>query len=269
MLECVVNVSEGRDAAVLRRLDAVAGPDLLDRHSDPHHHRSVLTLVGEAAPRAVAEEAVRSIDLRRHTGVHPRLGVVDVVPFVPLEGSAMTDAVRARDEFATWMAEHLQVPCFLYGAERSLPDVRRHAFVDLAPEAGPPRPHPSAGATAVGARPVLVAFNVWVTGGPPAAAQAVARRARGTHVRALGLVVGDRLQVSMNLIDPGSVGPLDAYEHVARLAADEGLRAEGAELVGVVPEPVLSKVPRSRWAELDLSEERTIEARLALRGSGG
>lgn len=269
MLECVLNVSEGRDHATLAGLDRAAGADLLDRHSDPHHHRSVLTLVGESAPRAVAEEAVRTIDLRRHQGVHPRLGAVDVVPFVPLPGSTMADAERARDEFAAWMADHLQVPCFLYGTERSLPQVRALAFGSLAPDVGPPGPHPTAGATAVGARPLLVAYNVWMVGGSLAAARSVARRARGPHLRALGLAVGDRLQVSMNLVDPLTVGPLEAFDLVVRLAGDEGLQPDGTELVGLLPASVLRSVPPARWAALDLSEDRTVEARLARRASGG
>lgn len=269
MLECVVNLSEGRDDAVLRRLDAAAGADLLDRHSDPHHHRSVLTLVGESAVRAVTEEAVRSIDLRRHDGVHPRLGAVDVVPFAPLTGSTMTDAERARDEFAAWIAEALRVPCFLYGTHRSLPEVRRRAFVDLRPDLGPPAPHPTAGATAVGSRPLLVAYNVWVAGAPIAAARAVAGRVRGPHLRALGLAVGDRLQVSMNLVDPDVVGPAQAYDLVARVAAEEGLQAVGAELVGLLPDAVLRGIDPARWAALDLGDDRTIEARLDRRASGG
>ncbi|HEX9258706.1 MAG TPA: hypothetical protein VF855_04155, partial [Acidimicrobiales bacterium] len=153
MLECVVNVSEGARVDVVAGLAAVCEPDLLDLHSDPHHNRSVLTLVGTQAPRRLAREAVAMLDLRRHAGVHPRLGVVDVVPFVPLAGSTLADARAARDEFIAWAASELQVPCFLYGPELPLPEVRRRAWKTLAPSAGPPQPHPSAGAMCVGARP--------------------------------------------------------------------------------------------------------------------
>ncbi len=212
VLECVVNVSEGRDAGVLLALAAAAGGTLLDVHSDPHHHRSVFTLGGgavvvEADARALAAAAVARLDLRRHVGVHPRLGVVDVVPFVPLGGSTLADAVAARDRFLAWAGVELGLPGFAYGPERTLPDVRRRAFVDLAPDAGPFVPHETAGAVCVGAREVLVAFNVWLADGADLAlAREVARAVRGPAVRALGLDVGGRAQVSMNLVDPLVVG---------------------------------------------------------------
>ena len=266
MLECVVNVSEGRDADRLARLADAAGPDLLDLHRDPHHHRAVLTLVGEDAPRAVASAAVALLDLTDHDGVHPRLGVVDVVPFVALDGTASERAVAARDRFAAWFAATHGVPCFLYGVERSLPDVRRGAFDALAPDTGPGRPHPTAGATAVGARPVLVAYNVWLAGADVAAARAIASAARGPALRALGLQVGPRVQVSMNLVAPAELGPAAAFDLVASLAAEAGARTDGAELVGLVPAAVLRAVPRERWADLDLGEDRTIEARRARSG---
>lgn len=110
MLECVVNISEGSDRALVGAIGAAAGRDLLDVHADPDHNRSVLTLVGEVAPRRVARAAVGRLDLRGHRGAHPRLGVVDVVPFVPLAGSTMADAEAARDRFAAWIAGELGVP---------------------------------------------------------------------------------------------------------------------------------------------------------------
>src|SRR5258705_9637859 len=113
LLVCVMNVSEGRRDDVLDRLDAAARPELLDRHTDADHNRSVLTLVGPEAPRRVAREAVAELDIRSHAGVHPRVGVVDVVPFVPLMGHELADALRGRDEFAAWAAAELAVPCFL------------------------------------------------------------------------------------------------------------------------------------------------------------
>lgn len=255
MLECVVNVSEGRDRAVIDALAAAAGDCLLDVHTDRHHHRSVLTLAGddvEEAARAVATEAVRRIDLRLHDGVHPRTGAVDVVPFVPL-------AVAERDRFAAWAGETLGVPCFLYGPERPLPEVRRRAFRDLPPDTGPPVPHPTAGATCVGARPFLVAYNVWLAPGTPVEdARRVAAGLRGPAVRALGLDVGGRAQVSMNLLDPAVVTPAHVYDAVAARAG-----VERAELVGLAPAAVLAAVPEDRWAALDLDPAKTVEARLA------
>ena len=253
MLECVLNVSEGRDRGVLDALVAAGGGDLLDVHTDPWHHRSVLTLVGEDAPRRVAAAAVEAIDLRAHAGVHPRIGAVDVVPFVPLAGSSMGDALEARDRFAGWMAQELSVPCLLYGPEATLPELRRRA-VDRTG-------HPTAGLCAVGARPVLVAYNLWLADADLDAARRVAAAVRGGGIRALGLEVGERVQVSMNLVEPLLVGPAAAWD---RVAAHTEVAA--AELVGLVPEAVLHATPRRRWDELDLSHDRTIEARLAARG---
>jgi glutamate formiminotransferase len=261
VLECVVNISEGRRAEVVAAIGAAAGADLLDVHSDGHHNRSVLTLAGVDAPRAVATAAVETLDLRAHDGVHPRIGVVDVVPFVALGETSREEAVAARDDFGAWAAGELGVPGFAYGAERTLPDVRRHAFGDLAPTWGPPDPHPTAGAIAVGARPLLVAYNLWLAPGTDlATARRVAREVRTPQVRTLGLAVGDEVQVSMNLVDPLAVGPAAAWDAVAEWAP-----IARAELVGLVPEAVLDRAPEHRWTELDLSPERTIEARLARR----
>lgn len=265
MLECVVNVSEGRRPEVVAALAASAGDDLLDIHTDSDHHRTVLTMVGEEAPRAVATAAVDLIDLRGHTGAHPRLGAVDVVPFVPLEGATMDDAVAARDHFARWLGTSLGVPAFTYGPGRpSLPEIRREAFGRLAPDAGPAHASPRSGATAVGARPVLVAYNLWLATPDLALAASLARRLRGPAVRALGLAVGTAVQVSCNLIDPLGVGPAAVYDAVAARTS-----VERAELVGLVPEAVLAAVDPGRWRELDLDAERTIESRLARRHAAG
>lgn len=266
MLECVVNISEGRHQGRLAALAAAAGPDLLDVHADPHHHRSVFTLVGERAPRSLTIAALERLDLRDHEGVHPRLGVVDVVPFVPLEGASLDDALAARDAFAHWLGTEHGVPCFLYGPERTLPDLRRQAFAGLAPEHGPSAPHPTAGATAVGARPALVAYNVWLATPDVARARSVATTIRGPDLRALGLPVGDRVQVSMNLIAPARIGPAQAYDRVVAALGSADEVAE-AELVGLVPESVVAAVDEGRWAQLGLSAERTIESRLARRDS--
>ena len=221
----------------------------------------MLTLVGTEAPRAVAAAGVLSLDLRTHQGVHPRIGVVDVVPFVPLGSSTMDEAIAARDSFARWAGEQLGVPCFVYGPERSLPEVRRGAFAELAPDWGPGVAHPSAGGIAVGARTVLVAYNLWLTGAELATARAIARELRGPGVRALGLEVGDAVQVSMNLTDPEQVTPADVYEAVAARA-----EIDRAELVGLVPRSVLERIDPARWAQLDLAADRTIEARLEAQG---
>lgn len=276
-IECVVNISEGRDETVIDAIASVAGPALLDVHSDPDHHRSVLTLGGLAsdvviASRAVVEEACALIDMRAHRGVHPRLGAADVVPFVALDG-AFGEAVSLRDEFARWAGRHLQLPCFLYGPERSLPTVRRQAFRLLDPDTGPPVPHSTAGASAVGARPVLVAYNVWVTGPEAGEASAltvarqVAQAVRGPALLSLGLPVGRGAQVSCNLIDAQALGPARAYDMIARAVTQLGGSVVRAELVGLVPAPVLAAIPVARHRELDVSQGRTIEARLESAGT--
>lgn len=263
MLECVVNISEGQDPAVLGDLTRSCGDDLLDLHRDPHHHRAVFTLVGTDAPRRLARRAVDMLDLGTHTGVHPRIGVVDVVPFVPLGGSTMADAVAARDTFSAWMGDELGVPCFRYGTSRTLPEIRRGAFAGFGPDTGPPEPHPTAGACAVGARAVLVAYNVWVSAGELAAVRRVAAALRGPTARALGLAVGDRFQVSCNLIDPEVTGPAAVTEAIHRVGAAEGVIVVGCELVGLVPASVLVGIDPGDWARLDLSTDRTIESRLS------
>jgi len=242
---------------VIEAIAGAAGAGLLDVHTDPHHNRTVLTLAGpevEDQARAVTVEAVRRIDLRLHVGVHPRLGAVDVVPFVPLTRCSMDDAVGARDRFAAWAADELGVPCFLYGPERTLPDVRRRAFTGLTPDTGAPVAHPTAGAICVGARPVLVAYNVWLADGVDVeTARRVAREIRGPALRALGLDVGGRAQVSMNLVDPGALGPAEAYVADAALAP-----VARAELVGLVPAAVLAAVPADRWEVLDLGPTKAF-----------
>lgn len=261
MLECVINISEGRRLDVVAAVGAAAGGHLLDVHTDADHHRSVLTLAGpevEAAAFEVVAEAVTRIDLRDHAGVHPRLGAADVVPFVPLAPSTMADAVAARDRLAARIADELGVPCVRYGPERTLPDVRRHAAAEV-------EAHPTAGICCVGARPLLVAYNLWLA--PPATlddARRIAAELRSPTLRTLGLQVGDEVQVSCNLIEPSTTGPDAAFDAVAARAA-----VARAELVGLVPARVLEAIPPARWPELDLSRSRTIEARLSQAGLDG
>lgn len=283
MLECVANVSEGADASALARMAASCRSHLLDVHSDAEHNRSVFTLCGEEddlfdSVGALAREVVASVDLSVHSGAHPRIGALDVVPWVSLQrsggpGSALIDgpqmpAIDARQRFADWAATELGLPCFLYGFEApSLPEVRRRAWVELAPTTGPATPHPSAGGCAVGARPVLVAYNVWLADDDLVAAGAVARELRSLHpgrIRTLALRVGSHVQVSCNLIDPWAAGPGAAFDFVASRTA-----VERCELVGLVPAAVLHAEPRHRWKELGLDPSTTIEARLEQAGLDG
>ena len=285
LAECVINISEGRDPAVIALVAGAAGDRLLDVHSDAEHHRSVLTLGGdlpdvESAARAVAGAAVGAIDLRTHHGVHPRLGAVDVVPFVPLPFPAGAtvgwDAVlAARNAFARWMATSLAVPCFLYGPERTLPEIRRGAFTTLTPDIGPVAPHPTAGACAVGARDVLIAYNVWIgaSSGPDSpddtgvvsVARSLAATLRRPGLRTLGVAVDGGGQVSCNVVDPARVGLLDVYDAVAGGAAAHGCSVWKGELVGLLPRSALDAVPDHRWADVGLQAEDTIEFRLDTR----
>ena len=277
MLECVANVSEGRDLALIRRWAEVCGSDLLDVHSDWHHHRSVFTMVGEEAVRSLVESSLIDLDLAQHSdGVHPRLGIVDVVPFVPLFDSKMDAALDARQAFAEWAAGAYDIPCFLYGEargslsdRRSLPDIRKYAWTALKPDIGPLTPHPTAGAICVGARPPLVAFNIWMSDSSDGeAVRRIARTMRSTSVRTLALPVGDAFQVSMNLIEPDTVGPAEAYAMASTLIDGTSAAILRCELVGLVPWSTLIRTPRAMWATLDLSEERTIEHRLHERDLG-
>jgi glutamate formiminotransferase len=273
-LECVINVSEGGDANFLAALSRAGGACLLDLHSDGDHNRSVLTLAGpgpmvEDSARSVARLVVTALDLNRHAGVHPRLGTLDVVPWVRLRGwpvanGPLQSAVEARDSFAGWAGRALGLPCFLYGPERSLPDVRRHAWRTLSPAAGPGQPHPSAGAVAVGARPILIAYNLWLAEPDLARAREIARAMRSPLVRTLALPVGEAVQVSCNLIAPWAYGPEAAYDAVASRTG-----VARAELVGLAPAAVVERVPAHRWRELDLDPASTIEARLEQAGLDG
>jgi glutamate formiminotransferase len=260
VLECVINVSEGRNQAILNALAQSCASDLLDIHSDPDHNRSVFTLVGVDAPRALARAAVAALNINDHAGVHPRIGVVDVVPFVPLIDSTMHDARVARDEFITWATTELEVPCFLYGTERTLPDIRKTAWTTLLPDAGLHSPHSTAGAMCVGIREPLVAYNLWLEDVDLATTRRIASAVRTAEIRTLGLQVGAFTQVSVNLIQPMISGPNDIYD-----AVSQHVTVHHAELVGLLPASVLSAIPRARWEDLDLSVEQTIEWRLTNR----
>jgi glutamate formiminotransferase / 5-formyltetrahydrofolate cyclo-ligase len=270
VFECVINISEGRNLDLLDELHEIAGPSLRDLHADPFHNRSVFTLINAPESlihdvRALIGEAFKTLDLRAHDGVHPRFGVVDVVPFVALEAETPSRAVDLRDDTARWIGTTCDVPVFLYGPVdgdiRTLPEVRKHAFAALAPDFGPAEASDKLGAVALGARPVLVAWNLWLTGVSRDDARAIAKAIRRPEVRALALRAGEHMQVSCNLIDPLVVGPGAVYDEVAALLppAAEIVRAE---LVGLVPRAVLDAEERSRWDELGLGEDLTIEGRL-------
>jgi glutamate formiminotransferase len=275
VLECVVNLSEGTDRSHIDRIGEAAGSLLLDTHVDGDHNRAVLTIAGaedplQAAAAAVTRYAVGSLDLARHDGVHPRLGVVDVVPFVDLDAPrapSTAASLHARATYATWAAQELALPCFLYGPERTLPEVRRTAWRSLHPDVGPARPHPTAGAVCVGARGVLVAYNLTVTA-PRDVAADVARALRRPGLRTLVFTVSAGTQISCNLTDPIRLGPADVYDLVTSMLEPRGAAVAAAELVGLLPASVLTRIPAERWQQLGIGPDRTIEDRLAGRGGG-
>jgi glutamate formiminotransferase len=281
VLECVPNVSEGRDARVIAALSAACGPSLLDVHCDVDHHRSVFTLAGPGARdaigavQALARVVADEIDLRTHRGVHPRLGALDVVPFVAFDESRQA-AVDAAVAFADWIAAALDLPVFLYDradpAGRTLPDARRDAFVRRAPDRGPASPDPRLGAVAVGARPPLIAVNCWLDTRDVALAREIAAsvRERGgglPGVRALGLALPDAesTQVAMNLVDLDRTGLEAACTTVRRRVEAAGVAVTQVEVVGLVPAAELAACSQTFLDWAGLGPDITIESRLATR----
>jgi glutamate formiminotransferase len=266
IVECVPNFSEGRNSGVIDAIVeaiAAAGAAVLHRTSDPDHNRSVVTFAGaperaaDAAFRAVAQAAAR-IDLRQHVGVHPRIGATDVVPFVPVSGIGLEDCAALAAEVGRRIWEELGVPVYLYEAaarrpeRRNLADIRRGGFEGLReavrtnparlPDFGGPELHPSAGATVVGARKFLVAFNVNLATADVEAARRIARKVRASSgglpcVKAIGLPLASHglAQVSMNLTDFEVTGVGRAFAAVREEAAREGVAVAGSELIGLAP----------------------------------
>ena len=293
MIECVANVSEGRNAAVIEEIAAalrLTQAALLDVHVDPDHHRSVLTLAGESdaveeAAFSLARDCVTRIDLRRHAGVHPRMGAVDVLPFVPLSGSSMHDCVQIARRTGARIAVELGVPVYLYGEAASSPARRSLSFIrgrgletlqarmrdeGFAPDFGPSAPHPTAGATAVGARNALVAYNVRLDTADVAIARRIAsaiREAQGgmVGVQALGLSLATRTctQVSMNLVGPRLPRIVDVFRRVRKLARTFGTSATASELVGLAPSTALEGATRRNLRLDDEPSAHVLEARLA------
>jgi glutamate formiminotransferase/glutamate formiminotransferase/formiminotetrahydrofolate cyclodeaminase len=280
VLECVPNVSEGRDVATVDAFAAACGASLLDVHRDPDHHRAVFTLAGpgardaDGAVRALARTVVDRVDLEHHDGVHPRLGALDVVPFVALAGIAADVARDAARSFGDWAAAELGTPVFFYGdadeRRRSLPSVRSSAFRTRAPDVMPARLRAGAGAVAVGARPVLVAVNCELDRDDVALARRVAGTVRERDgglpgVRALGLRLPSRgvVQVSMNLVALDRTGVEAACTAVRTHARDAGGDVARVELVGLLPAAELARCSPDFLAWSGLTADHTIEHRLA------
>jgi len=290
LFEAVPNFSEGRDdekiARIVARVHAVPGVRVLGLHSDPDHNRSVLTFAGEAeavleAAVALAKACVSEIDLASQTGEHPRMGSLDVLPFVPLEGATLEGAARLARQAGERIGS-LGFAVYLYEAaataahRRNLADVRRGGYEGLTarmedplwqPDYGPPELDPRKGAVAVGARPFLVAFNAYLDTDDVGVARAVARKVRERDgglpgVKALGLEVGGGAQVSMNLTDLETTPIPTALEAVRSAAAEHGSSVESTELVGLAPLEAILQVARHYLALRELEREHVLEVRL-------
>ena len=293
IIETIPNVSEGRRpvvvAELVRAVRETPGVRLLDYSSDPSHNRSVLTCVGDAdsvrsAIVALFEVAVKTIDLRAHTGEHPRIGAVDVVPFVPIEGVTMADCVTLAREVGAIVAERFDVPVFLYEEasdnplRRNLEDIRRGEFEGLAakmaspawrPDFGPPAPHPSAGASVIGARMPLIAYNINLNTDRLDVARKIAAAIRHSsgglrYVKAMGVKVDDRnlAQVSINLTDHEKTPIHRVFDMVAREAARYGVAVLETEIVGLVPSAALLRAA-AHYLQLErFTDAQILENRL-------
>ena len=293
IIECVPNISEGRRADVVAGIvDAVRrvpGARLLDYSSDASHNRSVITMAGDAASLKAAvlalfEASVAAIDLRAHTGEHPRMGAVDVVPFVPIEGVTMEECVALAKDTGRSVAERFAVPVYLYEEASSNPlrknleDIRRGEFEGLAakmssdawaPDFGPRTPHPSAGASVIGARMPLIAYNINLNTDRLDVAKKIAAAVRFSSggfrfVKAMGVTLADRhiVQVSMNLTNYEKTPILRVFEAVKREAERYGVSVLESEIVGLVPAAALVDVAMTTLQLADFKKNQVLETRL-------
>jgi glutamate formiminotransferase len=296
VIECVPNVSEGRRRDVLERmtaaLKAVPGLRVLDVQSDASHNRSVFTLAGDAAALRAGipvlfERAVADLDLRNHKGEHPRLGAVDVVPFIPIDGVTMDDCVTLAKSVAADVASRFNLPIYLYEdasanpARKNLEDIRRGEFEGLAvkmakpewtPDFGPAVPHPSAGASVIGARMPLIAYNINLNTNRLDVAKKIASAIRMSsgglrYVKAMGIPLEDRgiVQVSMNLTNYEKTPLFRVFDLVKREAARYGVSVLESEIVGLVPAAALRQSVEY-YLQLDgFSAEQVLENKLRSR----
>ena len=294
ILECIPNFSEGRDAAAVDRIasaiESVPGVYLLRKESDVDHNRSVITFAGE--PEAVVDAAVRGvaaavelIDLNRHEGAHPRMGAADVIPFVPIQGVTMAEAVALSRRAAERMWDELGVPSYLYEESavvpehRNLADIRRGQFEGIRetiatdplrkPDVGEARVHPTAGITAVGARYPLIAYNIMLGTNDIDVARRIARVVRYSsgglrYVKAFGFELKSRgiVQVSMNLVNYKATAVHHVFEMVRREAERYGVNVLGSELVGLIPQDALLAAAEFYLRLTGLDHSRVLESRL-------
>jgi glutamate formiminotransferase len=297
LIECVPNFSEGRNQHSIDELEAaiasVAGSFVLHRTSDADHNRSVITFAG--SPQSVIESSLRAaavalerINLNHQSGVHPRLGALDVLPFVPLQ-STLAQCVEIAHEAGRRIWQELRIPVYFYEAASLRPDrlkledVRRGEFEALRrhgreaetrhPDLGGPEPHPTAGAVIAGARKLLIAFNVNLKSTDLALAKSIAKRIRASGggfpaVKALGLPLASRglVQVSMNLTDFEQTPPRVVVAEIARLAAEAGVEIEESELIGLMPQKAFEGTSAEELRLKNFSDQCILENRLKIQG---
>ncbi|MGQ0548325.1 MAG: glutamate formimidoyltransferase [Armatimonadota bacterium] len=292
LVECIPNISEGRRQdvidAVASAVRRVEGIRLLNVQSDVSHNRSVITFAGDpdAAARAavaLAARAVELIDMRGHSGEHPRLGAVDVIPFVPIAATTMADCIALARRVGEEVWTRLRVPVYFYAAAARaphrvrLPDIRKGEFEGLAqkmtqdawaPDLGDPRPHPTAGAVVVGARAPLIAYNINLSTSDLAIARGIARRIRESSgglpaVQAMGVrAASGAAQVSINLLDTATTSMARVFEAVRHEAREHGVEVAESEIVGLVPLDALLDVARTHLRLRDFERAQVLEARL-------
>lgn len=299
LIECVPNISEGRRQevvdAVAGAVERVPGALLLNVSSDPDHNRSVLTFAG--SPVALKESilalyaaALPRIDMRAHAGAHPRIGAVDVVPFVPLAGAAMEDCIDLARETAQAVAAEFAIPIFLYALAASaverkkLAEIRRGGFEGLAtrlddpawrPDFGPAAPHPTAGASAVGARNFLIAYNIQLDTPAVRIASKIARAVRESSgglpgVQAMGVYLPSRnqAQVSMNLLQYERTDMSTVFLAVEQEAERFGATVAGSEVVGLIPQAALGSCSASELKIENWNPNLILENALAAKSGG-
>ncbi|HPQ44266.1 MAG TPA: glutamate formimidoyltransferase [Syntrophales bacterium] len=290
LIECIPNFSEGRNPGTIEAIaDAAAqikGVKVLNFSMDSDHNRSVLTFIGSPetvlnGARAACDIAAQLIDMRGHRGCHPRIGAIDVVPFVPLEGAQMADAVETAHRFGYAFARSHDVPVYFYGEaalsreRKRLADIRRGQYEALGdkidthawrPDAGPARVNPRLGATAVGARKPLIAFNINLDSNNIKLAREIAKSIRHSsggleHVQAIGVLLESRdiAQVSMNLTDYEKTSIGTVFDAVSKKAAEHGVDILESELIGLLPRAALDGITPDQIKLFDFCEERIIE----------
>lgn len=294
IVECVPNISEGRREdvieAVVDQVRNVEGVSLLDYAPDEDHNRTVITFVGnmdqvKEAVFNLTKKAVELIDMEEHTGEHPRMGAVDVIPFIPIQGVEMEECVEASKEVAKKIADELEVPTYLYGEaatrpeRRNLSKIRKGQYEAIkeemgvkehrAPDFGQPKTHPSAGATTVGARMPLVAYNVNLNTNQKWIADKIARAVRASgggfkNVKAMGVMLEERdqVQVSMNLENYIKTPIFRVFETIKREAARYGVNVVGSEIIGLVPQQALVDVAEWYLRVEDFDSNQVLENRL-------